>query len=152
MQNYWFLILKDGEQIRVKPDNVERVKTSMADGSVIDTPTRMIPINEIRSFFESDVVYTGDQKLLEDVARAFNTPMSTDNGIQVEWVKKKVPTRKWNSHYSSIPAYRHLAEDSSYVTMAFRLPTHQIDYALVEACTVDELKKLAPSQNQARKD
>lgn len=144
MANYWLLKLKGGDEIRIKPSLITAVKTYMDSGGIIHTATRSIPVDQITSFEETDIPYIEHKQvgsgLLEDAARAFKQPLYIDdNTIQVKWVKKQVTTRKWNNHYSHIPAYKLIDDDGSHALIRFRLPIHQINNSVTE-CSPDEIQ------------
>lgn len=151
--NYWLLKLKGIEidEIRVKPENVEMVKSSWESGRIIHTPTRSIPASQIKDFVETDIPYIDETKqieagkLMEDAAKAFNEPMmNSDGSVIVKWVKKSVPSRMWQKYYAAISGYRLLSDDGSYTIVAFRQPVHQINDELQE-CTEDDINKVARS-------
>lgn len=148
--HYWEMELTTGEVIYVQPDAVRDVNHKMASKMPIPTPTRTIPFSLIRDFRVSDRIYSTQKALEEGAAEAFNEPIlyTVDSGygyteevIAAKWVKKQVTTRKWDTAYSSSNAYRKLAEDSAYVTIAFRLPTHLIT-GNVTICTDSEVRQL----------
>jgi hypothetical protein len=161
-QFYWHLILKDdfgkdGEIIKVKPDpeNVKRIQDMIAKNEgAITTPTRSIPINRVKEFRLSDERYS-DQKLLEGTAQAFGEPIYTEtvverngekytyHGVAAKWVKKSVPRRRWDTYYRFMSGHKKLEDNDSYVTMAFVLPVHSIDYAEVQDVTGEEYLKLS---------
>lgn len=143
---YWHIELYSGEIIRVRPnvDNVREIQEMIAkqEGS-ITTPTRSIIVKDIRDFRLSDEMYT-DKKLLEDGKRAFGEPTFTKDGAMVcRVVKRSVPRRKWESHYSKIPSYSLLSENDSFVTIAFTVAIHEIDYSRVQNLTEDEERQLS---------
>lgn len=150
--NYWLITLRgiDGEQVRVKPENVKMVKDKMNAGGVIHTPTKSIPVDQIKSFEETDQPYINETKqieagkLMEDAARAFNEPVIENDAVMVKWVKKSVPTRMWHKHYSHIPTYRIISDDGNHALVAFRQPIHLMNGELQE-CTEDEINKVTRS-------
>lgn len=134
MEYYWHIELYSGEIIKVKPDpqKITAIQTLIAkQEGAITTPTRSIVIKAIKDFRLSDEPYT-DQKLLEDVAQAFREPLYTEDAISSRWVKKSVPRRRWDTHYSKIPSYRLLEDNYGTVTIAFILPVHAINLSLVQ--------------------
>lgn len=142
--NYWQLTLRDGEQVKVKPENVPLIKQKMDSGGNIHTATRSIPVDQIRGFAETDEQYVDSKQLesgdlLEGAAQAFHEPMIEGDSIMVKWVKKSVPMSLWTKHYSNVPAYKRIADDGNRVMVAFRLPVHQIS-SLVQECTPEDLK------------
>lgn len=143
---YWHIELYSGEIIKVKP-NAAKIKyiqdlIAKQEGA-ITTPTRSIIVKDIKDFRLSDEHYS-NQKLLESSSQAFNEPIITkDDTVQARWIKKSVPRRKWDTHYRFIPAYRLLNEGDSFVSMAFMLPTHQIDHQKHQELSQDEERQLS---------
>lgn len=113
----------------------------MLNRDPINTKTRVIPYAEIKDFRLSNIPYN-PQPLLEDVARAFDEPIITEDGIASRWVVKVVTQAQWSKHYSHVPAYRFLKEDGSMVVMGFRKPVHEIDRADTPYATEIEVVKL----------
>lgn len=140
---YWELILKDNSRYEVPPTALELVQRKMKAHDAISLRTATVPYSEIQVFRQTDKVFNS-QPLLEDVARAFDEPLidSETSAVRSRWVKKKVTKRKWDSFYSSSPGYRHLDNDDGMVTVAFKLPVHQIDVNTTPYLSVDELDKL----------
>lgn len=146
--NYWHITTWDGEKIRVKPENVQFVQDQITKKSDITTPTRTVIVSNIKDFVESDISYIEKQieapeNLREQAAQAFKEPIITDsNAVAVKWVKRSVTAQKWNSHYSSIPAYHRLGGDDSHVLMAFKAAVHDINPYNTEECTKEEIESL----------
>lgn len=146
-QYYWEIILYSGETIEVKPNpkNIGEIQRKLADqhGS-ITTPTRSIIVKDIKDFRITSKRYT-DQKLVEGQAQAFNEPVYTERviggikyeGIAAKYVKKSVPRRRWDTHYRFMNNYK-LEDNDSFVTFAFIMPVHNIDYSQMEDLTPDE--------------
>lgn len=142
----------DLKSVYVAPASVGVVQKRWDNGDPIHIPGRgSIPANQIRSFEVTGKVYGGTQKLLEDAAQAFGEPLyvevdlgkgRTETQIQAKWVKKAVTTDQWQRHFSSIPGYNLLREESGMTLIAFRLPVHAIDSSRVQECTIDEVKQL----------
>lgn len=145
--NYWQLTLRGGDVISVKPDMVDTVRRKMDAGELIHTVTRSIPINEIKSFEETDTPFVDERRaMIEGAAQAFREPLVDETGaIEIKWVKKNIPMKTYMRHYSSIPSYRKLADDGNHIIVAFKLATHDIDYSLVTDCTDEEIKQLEGS-------
>jgi hypothetical protein len=142
---YWELELWDKEIIKVKPhlENIKYIQDMMAKGSgSIMFPNRSIPVKNIKDFRLSDELYSS-QKLIEAVNTIFNEPTITKRGVKAQWVKKSVPRRVYDKHYAHIPAYRLLDNNDSFVTIAYLLPTNQIDHQLVQDLTPDDDLRLA---------
>lgn len=139
MEYYWCIELWNGEKIDVKPENVELVQNKISSGNgFIKTPTLTINIKDVKGFNLTDKLYT-TQNLIEESAQAFNEPVIRNGAIQVSWVKKSVPLRKWNTYYSPNPAYRMISETDNSVMIAFRIPTHLINKLLVTELTASEI-------------
>ena len=139
--NYWILKLWDGEEIKVKPDNVKLIQDKISTGEgAITTPNRSILVKNIRDFVESDDLYT-DQKLIEDSARAFKEALiNPDESVVIRWVKKDVTKRQWDKYYSQHIAYKKLNDSDSHVTIAWKQPVHLINPELMsELSQEDEL-------------
>ena len=142
MENYWHLILWDGEIIKIKPDNVANVQHKIDNKLDVKMMTRTVIYKNIKDFVESAETYT-DHKLLEAEAfSAFGEPKITKDGIATRWVKKNVPRREWTKYYSVSPGYRMLEDNDNYITIAFLLPLHEIDTKRVEMVTGMQLAKL----------
>lgn len=148
---YWEIELYSGETIQVKPENAKAVQTKIASQSgAITTPTRSIIVKDIKDFRITDKIYT-DKKLLEDANRAFKEPQYSiikENGreyeaVKARWVKKSVPTRRWDTYFRLHAGYKKLSERDGYVTMAFVVPLHNIDYDEVQNLTPDEERQLS---------
>lgn len=147
-EHYWTMVLWDGEQIKVKPQNAEAIQAKIESGEgAISTNTRTILIKNIKDFRESDEVYT-DQKLLEGAMQAFNEPIMftrkneafgyEEQVIECKWVAKSVTQREWANYYSANPVYRKIKEDDR-VEVAFRVPTHQINSQKVRVLEPSEV-------------
>jgi hypothetical protein len=142
MNYYWELIQFDGTRIEIPPSAVEVVNRRWSNGDPIITDSMTIPANQIKTFRKTNKLF-GQQPLLEAAAQAFNEPVLNEDGsIGSRWVKKSVTQTQYNKHYSAISAYRHLGEEQGMVTVAFRLPIHQIDHSNVDDCTEAEVLRL----------
>lgn len=142
MNYYWELICRDDTRYEIPPEAVEVVKRRMANKDAINLSSATIPYSEIKQFRVTDKRYA-QQPLLEAAAHAFNEPMyNQDGSVIAKWVKKNVPQREYNKHYSHIQAYRRLGDTGSMVTVAFFLPVHDIDTNKVDYCTDDEIATL----------
>lgn len=148
MQYYWHITLWDKEVIPVKPENVGFVKDKLEKGEGhIITGTRTIAVKDIKSFEETDIPYGSKAlesgSIVEDAARAFNEPIiGSDGAVAARAVKKYVQRRKWDSHYSNIPAYKLLAEDDGKVLMGFWLPVDQINPQTTEPCSPSDIARM----------
>jgi hypothetical protein len=142
--NYWELVTYENERISVKPENVQLVQAKLATAEgFITTPTRSIAVKSIKDFVESDKPYT-DQKVIEDGARAFGTPMlNPDGSVIVRWVKKSVTRREFGKYYSAHQAYRKISESDNHVMITWKQPVHLIDSQLVSELTQDEERNLS---------
>lgn len=142
MDYYWELQLFDDTKIDIPPTAVEVIKRRMGTKEPINLKTQVIPTNQIKSFHITNRPF-GQALLLDEVSQAFNEPqVNTDGSIVCKWVKRPVTNKMWDTHYSRIPAYRSLGSDGVMVTIAFKQPVHQIDVAIVQVCTDDEIKAL----------
>ena len=149
MANYWKLLFWDGEWMKVKPQSVPTIKRSMQAGSdFIHTAGRSIAVKNIKDFQETDEPYVDPAALLgagdvtEEAARAFNEPMLEGEAVVARAVKKVVPRRMWDKHYSNIPAYKMLAEDNGQVVVGMWLPVHAIDYSRVQDCSPEDMRRM----------
>lgn len=142
MSDYmWELITFEGTRFEIPPDAVDMVKRKMGNREPINTRNETIPSNQIKTFRKTDKPHS-PQLLIEDVARAFDEPMLTEDGsIQTKWVKKAVTQERWNRHYSHHP-YKKLREENGMLLIAFKLPVHLINQSLTPYCTDDELNIL----------
>lgn len=140
---YWELIQRDGTKTYVKPDKVPTVQKRMDEGKPIHMRTGSIPSHQIVTFRISDR-RIGQQALLESAAQAFHEPLPTEDGaaIQARWVKKRVSQPMYQKHYSAIPAYHKLDDESGMVWIAFRIPIHFLGDADVELCTDTDIKRV----------
>lgn len=141
MEYYWEIIRRDEPPILIPPDAVDTVKKRWDAGQPIHTTSGSVPHHQILDFRISTTRYT-TQPLLEEVSQAFNEPMVEDGNVAYKWVKKLVPGRMYQKHYSAIPAYRKLSEQSGMVWIAFKQPVHQIDSMQVDVCTEVEVSHL----------
>jgi hypothetical protein len=147
-QYYWLLTLKDGEQIKVKPDAVEAIKQRYAKKEPLVTGQRVIPFSEMKDFGITSEIYNpralnSPNKLEEDAARAFNEPMlNPDGSVICRWVKKDVPRNKWDNYYSKMTSYELVSQDDSWITMASFTPVHSINEQEWNDCTEDEVIRL----------
>lgn len=142
---FWLLTLKDGSTINIKPELVSIINTKIANRQDIVTPTRTIMSGEVMSFKMTDKLYS-KQQLLDSVSQMFNTPVdSPEGGVYFRWIKRAVPNERWARHYSHLPAYKRLQDDGSMITMAYKMPVHQVDVLSVSYCTDDEILKLERS-------
>lgn len=142
--NYWKLLMWDGEEVKVKPENVEFIQAKLDQGEgFIKTPNRSIAVKNIKDFIESDEIYT-DQKLLESSAQAFGEAIYNDDGsIIFRWVKKSVPKRQYYKYYAPTPGYRRLSEEENYVTVMWKQPVHLIDLQNMSELTPEDEQNLA---------
>ena len=138
---YWELIKWDGERIPVKPQNASVVQNKLDAGEgFIKTAIRSIAVKDIKDFVKTDRVYS-DQKLIENGSRMFNEPIiNTDGSIQCKWVKKAVSARIWQKNYGG-GNYRRIEDHENVVVVAFRLPTHLIDFQQVTEMTPSEVSQ-----------
>lgn len=147
MEFYWIIETWDKEFIKVKPENVELIQGKIDRKENIRTPDQTIIASNIKDFRISAERYI-DQKLLQDVAHAFNEPeYNPDGSIICKWVKKAIPRREYNKSYAAIPSYHILDDADSHVWVAFRLPVHQIDYQKVYDCTTEESERMQKTLN-----
>lgn len=149
--NYWFIKKWDGSEIRVTPrdDNIQIIKNLLSKGEGhIVTRTHTLAVKDVKEFYESDKPVVDETHVLgsgldEEAARAFNEPILTASGDVVSrYVKKRVPRRKYDSHYAHHFAYVFLSEDDTGVTVGFALPTHLIDQDRVQFCNDQESFKI----------
>lgn len=143
---YWELTygdFRDTKRILLPPAVVPVVQRKWDAGETVHLKGRAsIPANQIRSLEKTDQPF-GLQGLLEGAAQAFHEPLVTEAGdMKAQWVKKVVTADRYHRYYSQLPAYRRLPSDGEMVTVAFRLPTHQVNSAIVTACTPDEIRLL----------
>lgn len=146
---YWHIELYSGEIVKVKPDatKIQYIQKLIGQQSgAITTPTRSIVVKDIKDFRLSDEPYT-DQKLIEDAAQAFKEPIITEESIACKWVKKSIPRRRWDTYYRSIPSYHLLYDNEAYVVMAFVMPIHQIDHAVLQELSLDEENRMAKKES-----
>jgi hypothetical protein len=140
-QFYWELEIYDGkstEVIQVRPESAALIQSKIGRQEDINTSSRTVMYRNIKDFRISDKPYI-EQKLLEDVAVAFNEPVFSDGSIVSRWVKKSVPARKYEAYYRFNPAYRKLREEDNHIVIAFRLPIHQINRQILQELTVSEV-------------
>jgi hypothetical protein len=135
----WIIERRSGEQIKIRDQNADYIKKRMAEGSGnIIMPDGAFRVSDIKDFRK----LPDSPNIIEDVARAFKDPIITPVGIASRWVKKNVSKRDWDMKLSKQPGYRILSSDSTYVTVGFVLPVHQIDYRQVSDCAESEIKVL----------
>lgn len=144
---YWHLELYSGEIIKIKPnpENIKLIQEMIRkQEGAVTTPTRSIIIKDVRDFRLSDEVYVDEnQKLLEGTAQAFDEPVYLKDGsVVARWMKKSVPKRRWDTHYRFITGYKFLGENDNYVSIAFRVPIHLINYSAVSELSGSELIQL----------
>lgn len=140
---YWNLVMWDGETVKVQPKNAKLIQDKIATGEgAITTPTRSIPIKNIKDFVETSERYI-DQKLIEAGAKAFNYPIIENDSVMIQWVKKSMPRREYNKHYAYIPAYRKISEQDNYVIIAWKQPVHQINSQTMSELSEDDERNLA---------
>lgn len=126
----------------IPPDKVQVVKKRWDNGDPIHLTTGSIPADRIKSFRISGTPFTATP-LLEAAAQAFNEPILNEDGsIVCRWVKRNIPSDKWNRHFSSIPAYKRLGDSGGMVVMAYKLPIHEVDVHTTSYCTDDEVVRL----------
>ena len=131
---YWIIEKWDKEKIRVKPQNAEYIQDLITSGEgFIKTGSMTINVKDIKSFDQSDIIYTDQKQIEAGAAGAFNDPVIDEftNSIQCQWVKKSVTRRKWDTYYSNNPSYHRIGDDDSHVMIAFRVATHLVDQELV---------------------
>lgn len=143
MDYYWELILKDDTRIEVPPSGIPVIQKRMDERQPIHTAkSGSIPFAEIKIFRPTDKAY-GQVPLLDAAAQAFGEPqINPDGSIRSKWVKKKVTQRDYAKHFAPLPAYIKLGEEGHLVTVAFRLPVHEIDTALLTYCSDEETRRL----------
>ena len=144
MQYYWLITLWDGTVIKVKPSNIDKVREHRKSGQDLVTSTRDIVMKDIKSFEQSDIPFIENalSSGLEEASRAFKEPVETDVGVLFRAVKKRVTAKRWDTHYSQIPHHYKLADEDGMVLIAVWRASHLIDYALVEDCTEDEIRRM----------
>lgn len=143
--NYWLLTKRDGTNIYIPPQSIEIVKKRWDTNLPIHTSQGSVPPYEIKSFEPSDKPYS-DIPLLEEASRAFNEPLYTKDGaIKGKWMKRDVPIQMYNKHYSKISGYHYLGAIGSMVTVAMKMPIHQISRDM-QYCTTDEINILDTQQ------
>jgi hypothetical protein len=143
---YWELTygdFRDLKRVKLPPAAVGVVRRRWDRGEPVHIAGRAsIPANQIRSLEKTSEPF-GQPLLLEEAARAFNEPLYNEEGaIQSKWVKKPVTHDRYNRYYAALPAYHRLADEGDMAMMAFRVPTHLIDYTIVSDCTDEETKRL----------
>lgn len=138
---YWDLILRDGRTVPIPPKFVSIVKRNMIERRPILTSNETIPFAQIQGF-ERTSKKKRDEELQEGVARAFNEPIVTDDGVKARWVKKSVARNEYEKRYSKHTFYRYLGEEEGMVTVAMILPVHRIDTSYMEYCTTAEEQQL----------
>lgn len=142
MEFYWQIEQFDGTTVDIPPSAVTTIQKRWDDKQPIHLSSGSIPSNQIKAFRITSRQF-GGQPLLESAAQAFKEPLITEDGsIAARWVKKQVTQREWNKHYAGISAYRKLDYDQSMVSVAFILPTHQIDMGKLSYCTAEEVQEL----------
>ena len=148
MTYYWQITLWDKEEIPVRPDNVGLIKDKLerGEGHII-TANRTIAVKDIKSFEETTTPYgakaIASGSIVDGAAQAFNEPIINSSGdVARRAVKKYVQRRRWDSHYSNIPAYKILSEDEGRVLMGFWIPVDQINLHVVDPCTPSEVARL----------
>lgn len=143
---YWQIELYGGELIDVKPDpaKITHIQKMIADQSgAITTPTRSIVIKDIKDFRLSDKPYNDQKQLEEGAAQAFKEPIYNEDGeVEAKWVKKGITSRRYHSFFKYNPSYKLLSEDDKWVILAFRLPTHLIDYSVVQELSQGEFLRV----------
>ncbi len=145
MEHYWELVRKDGSIVYITPNLVQKVQAKMDARAPIHTKNNgTILYHEIQYFRPSDKLV--QTTLLEEVAQAFKEPIFTDGGIASKWVKKDVPTTKWEKIYAP-NGYARLREADGYVTVAWRLATHDVDLSKHSYCTSEEITALERKQS-----
>lgn len=149
MEYYWELTYRDPtdfktiRKVQIPPASAPNIRKRWDNGEPIHLNTGSIPANQIVGFEKTSKMFS-TQRLLDEVAQAFNEPQynADDGSMIVRWVKKEVTQDQWNRHFSPIGAYKYLGEGSGMTTIAFRLPVHIIDTTKVEYCTEEEIKRL----------
>lgn len=145
MDYYWEIIQHDGTRTEIPPESVEVVKRRWNNHEPIHTTDESIPASQIKTFRKTAKPFNA-QPLLDAAAQAFDEPVLNPNGsIVYKWVKKPVAQNEYAKHFSHLPAYRKLANDSGLVVVAFKLPVHAIDVNKVENCTDEEVLQLNKS-------
>jgi hypothetical protein len=139
---YWEIVDYEGNVTYIPPDAVEKVRKKREAGLPIQTTSGDITPNQIKHFRVSNRPYN-QVPLLEAVSEAFNEPLLNEDGsIVYRWVKKLVPSRLYQKHYSALPSYHSLGEQNGMAWIAFKQPVHQVNTNEVEYCTEDEIKRL----------
>ena len=135
----WQLELRDKTIIEIPPHLVASVRKRMTAKEPLNLKSRVVPFSQIEKFYETE---EEDTRLLAEASQAFDEPVITEDGAMTYmWVKKTVPSERWNTHYLKIPAYRLLEQLGGSTVMAFRLPMHQLTNN-VTPCTEYEVEKL----------
>jgi hypothetical protein len=135
---YWSLILYDGEEIKVRPENVTFIQDKLATfEGFIKTPSRSIAVKSVKDFVETSERFI-DQKLLEDGARAFGYPVIENDSVMCRWVKKPVTKREYNKYYAVMPAYWRLEEKDNYMVISWKQPLHLINPERMEELSPDD--------------
>lgn len=141
MDYYWEIVQFDDTKVDIPPQAVETVKRRLDNKEPINLKTMSIPANQVKAFRQTGKRYS-EQPLIEDVARAFNEPLLTEDGsVVAKWVKKPITAHDRAKAYNN-PAYKTLTSDGNMVMVAFRLPAHLIDPRELTECTEDEIRQL----------
>lgn len=151
---YWNLTLKDGRVIPIPPQAVDAINNKLKNRQQIVTTEFTVPFWEVKSFDrtsrrkEQASLLEDDPVLQEEVARAFNEPIVTqdENGrdmVKAAWIKKEVTSQEWANHAKS-GSYKHLERtQNGMVWMAFTMPLHQIKPNIHIKCTQEEIRQLS---------
>lgn len=152
MEYYWQITLYDGTTLQVPPASVAAVKEKIAKGQPIVTAHMAFHPNQIRMFAMTDKRYMTSKMLTVggEIGRVrIDEPMVGPNGgVVCEWVKKDIAQTRWNSWFSKSSSYRKLGESGGLVTMAYLIPSHQIDLNYVQPCTPAEIAVLDNGNRQ----
>lgn len=136
----WEIVQHDGTITDVPSDAVKTVQRRLENGQPIHTKDATIPANQVKNFRKTE--RQEGTKLIDAASQAFNEPVLNGEAIVYRWVKKTVPRDRWDKHYSKIPAYKLLDDDSSNLWVAYKQPIHQIDAVKNAYCNEDDIRKL----------
>lgn len=142
-QNYYEILLKDGETILVKPEHVAVIQSDLDSGKDFIGGDRKISRYRIVDFRPTDKRYIEESTLIESGEPVENTgvfgPVITDRGVKSVAVKKPIPARKVEEYVKR--GYKTLETREGYNMMGFWLPLHLVTEN-VTRCTPAETKKL----------
>ncbi len=145
-QTRWVLTLRDGTIIDIPANKIADINKKIQRKEPIKTDDRLILYQDIASGpkkYEPPVI---EPDYVEQAAIAFNEPIYDPNGnIKCVWVKQEVSANRWNKYYASFASFFKLYYTSDHVTVAYRLPIHELPtglYTGVQKCTPDEIRQL----------